>query len=325
MAILVTGSSGHLGEALMRTLRSGGQMVRGIDIKPSAFTDQIGSIADRSFVRETMAGVHAVLHTATLHKPHIATHSNQNFLDTNLTGTLNLLEEAVSQGIERFVFTSTTSAFGAALTPAAGEPAAWITEGVAPISRNIYGFSKVAAESLCELFHHRHKLSVILLRTSRFFPETDDAVRGKFTQDNVQANELLNRRVDIADVVSAHLLAAEKAKAIGFGRFIISATTPFEQADMAALRRDAAAVVERLFPDCASLYAERNWRLFPELDRVYVNRLATSELGWRPEYDFRHVLDCLRTGRDFRSQLAVDIGVRGYRDEVFEEGTYPKA
>jgi UDP-glucose 4-epimerase len=300
-------------------------MVRGIDIKPSAFTDQIGSIADRGFVRETMAGVHAVLHTATLHKPHIATHSNQDFLDTNLTGTLNLLEEAVSQGIERFVFTSTTSAFGAALTPAAGEPAAWITEGVAPIPRNIYGVTKVAAESLCELFHRRHKLSVILLRTSRFFPETDDDIRGKFTQDNVQANELLNRRVDIADVVSAHLLAAEKAKAIGFGRFIISATTPFEQADLAALRLDAAAVVERLFPDCASLYAERNWRLFPELDRVYVNRLATSELGWQPEYDFRHVLDCLRTDRDFRSQLAVDIGVRGYRDEVFEEGTYPRA
>jgi UDP-glucose 4-epimerase len=173
--------------------------------------------------------------------------------------------------------------------------------------------------------HRRHKLSVILLRTSRFFPETDDDIRGKFTQDNVQANELLNRRVDIADVVSAHLLAAEKAKAIGFRRFIISATTPFEQADLAALRLDAAAVVERLFPDCASLYAERNWRLFPELDRVYVNRLATSELGWRPEYDFCHVLDCLRTDRDFRSQLAVDIGVRGYRDEVLEEGTYPKA
>ena len=96
MRILVTGSAGHLGEALMRVLRSRGRDARGTDIKPSDFTDKVGSIVDRVFVREAMAGVDAVLHTATLHKPHVATHTRQDFIDTNITGTLNLLEEALA-------------------------------------------------------------------------------------------------------------------------------------------------------------------------------------------------------------------------------------
>ena len=128
MKILVTGSSGHLGEALVRTLRSQNREVIGADIVPSEFTDEVGSIVDRRFVERCMEGVDAVIHTATLHKPHVATHSRQSFVDTNVTGTLNLLEEAVGAGVGSFVFTSTTIAFGSALTPAPGAPAAWVTE-----------------------------------------------------------------------------------------------------------------------------------------------------------------------------------------------------
>src|SRR5262245_30421832 len=144
MTILVTGSAGHLGEALMRTLLAAGSPARGIDIKPSPFTDAVGSIADRAFVASAMADIGSVIHTATLHKPHVATHGSQDFIDTNVTGTLNLLEEAASAGARSFVFTSTTSAFGSALTPAAGEPAAWVTEDVVPVARNIYGVTKLA-------------------------------------------------------------------------------------------------------------------------------------------------------------------------------------
>src|SRR5690349_11487865 len=103
MTILVTGSAGHLGEALLRVLRGRGPAARGLDIKPSPFTDVVGSIADRGFVREAMAGVRAVINTATLHKPHIVTHSHQQFVDTNVTGTLTLLEAAADAGIEAFV------------------------------------------------------------------------------------------------------------------------------------------------------------------------------------------------------------------------------
>lgn len=327
MTILVTGSAGHLGEALMRSFAGRGQAARGVDIKPSSFTHCIGSITDRGVVRRCMAGMRTVIHAATLHKPHVATHCYQDFLDTNVTGTLVLLEEAVKAGVESFVFTSTTSTFGAALTPAKDEPAAWVTEDVLPIPKNIYGASKVAAEGLCELFARKHRLPTIVLRTSRFFPEADDDphIRDAYEPANAQANELLNRRADIADIVDAHILAAERAKAIGFGRYIVSATTPFGEDDLQALRHDAPGVVDRLFPDCRSLYAKRGWRLFPTIDRVYVNRLALSELGWRPKYDFRNMLDSLAKNADFRSVLAREVGSKGYHDEVFAEGPYPVA
>ncbi len=325
MTIVVTGSAGHLGEALMRCLHGARHEVRGIDIKASPFTSHVGSICDRDFVRHCLVGARAVIHAATLHKPHVGTHGNQAFIETNVTGTLTLLEEAVAAGVEAFIFTSTTSSFGSALTPAAGAPAAWVTEDVTPIPRNIYGVTKVMAESLCELFHRRRHLPVIILRTSRFFPEADDdaTIRSRYETANVQANELLYRRIDIEDVVTAHLLALEKATEIGFRRYIISATTPFMPSDLADLRSKAPEVVRRLYPDVERLYAACNWTFFPQIDRVYVNELARTELGWRPRYDFAHVLDCLRAGRDFRSDLAHEVGSKGYHATVFEEGPYP--
>src|SRR5262245_23788325 len=99
MSIVVTGSSGHLGEALMRTFRARGEPAAGIDIKPSPFTDHVGSVSDRAFVSSCLVGAKCILHTATLHKPHVATHNSQDFVDTNVTGTLVLLEEAVAAGV----------------------------------------------------------------------------------------------------------------------------------------------------------------------------------------------------------------------------------
>jgi UDP-glucose 4-epimerase len=325
MSILVTRSAGHLGEAIMRSLRTLGRQAQGVDIKPSPFTNFVGSITDRSFIKQCMMGVQAIIHTATLHKPHIATHTYRDFIDTNISGTLALLEEAVAAGVRSFIYTSTTSTFGSALTPAEDEPAAWITESVTPIPRNIYGVTKVAAENLCELFARKQHLAAIVLRTSRFFPEADDdaAIRGKYSSTNVQANELLYRRVDMEDVVSAHLQAVEKAQHIKFGRYIISATTPFTHDDLSMLRMNAPEVVRRLFPDYDSLFAKQQWNIFTGIDRVYVNSRALEELEWRPKYDFPYVLECIRAGRDFRSPLAREVGSKGYHDTLFEHGPYP--
>ena len=314
MKILVTGSAGHLGEALMRTLAATGDEAVGLDIVTSRYTTRTGSILDRAMVKDCMQGVNVVLHTATLHKPHVATHSRQQFIDTNVTGTLNLLEEAARAGVASFIFTSTTSVFGAALTPPLKAPAAWITEDVRPIPRNIYGVTKAAAEDLCELFYPHHRLPCIILRTSRFFPEEDDnpAIRATYEDANAKANEFLYRRVEIEDVVAAHLLAIKRAAAIGFGRYIISATAPFQQDDLEELRANAPQVLARLFPDYESEYARRGWRMFPGIDRVYVNERARRDLGWQPRHDFRSVLDSLKAGIDPRSDLARAIGSKGY-------------
>lgn len=324
MKILVTGSAGHLGDALVRTLRAQGHAVTGLDIVPATGTDVVGSIVDRALVARCMQGVHAVLHTATLHKPHVHTHPRQAFVDVNVTGTLNLLEEAAAGRVRAFVFTSTTSAFGDALSPPPTAPAAWITEDVAPVPKNIYGATKTAAEDLCRLFQRNHGLPVVVLRTSRFFPEGDDDERRRrgFDPLNLKVVELLHRRVDLQDVVDAHLLAMQRAGDIGFHRFIISATSPFEPADLPLLRGQASAALRRVAPGFEAVFAARGWRMLEDIDRVYVNAQARRVLGWQPAYDFHRALADLAQGRDPRSPLALAVGHKGYHPGRSDGGVY---
>jgi UDP-glucose 4-epimerase len=314
MKILVTGSAGHLGEALMRTFRACGTEAFGVDVLGSAFTDLVGDIADRRVVEAALPGVTHVLHAATLHKPHVVSHTRQQFVDTNVTGTLNLLEASVAAKVKAFIFTSTTSTFGDALTPPAGSPAAWITEDVVPIPKNIYGVTKTAAEDLCRLFHRNEKLPCLILRTSRFFPEEDDVAEraSAYEEANLKVNELLYRRADIEDVVTSHLLALEKAPSLGFGKFIITATSPFQPGDLAELGVDAPAVLARYFPDYPAIYRRLGWKMLPTLDRVYVNQRAREVLGWQPRHEFRQALDRLAAGEDFRSALTIAVGAKGY-------------
>lgn len=325
MRILVTGSAGHLGEALMRGLRETPHEAVGIDRLASPFTTHVGSIVDRAFVARAMRGVDAVLHAATLHKPHVATHTKQAFIDTNLTGTLNLLEEAAAAQVGAFVFTSTTSTFGDAMSPPPGAPAVWVDEALQPIPKNIYGATKLAAEDLCAVFHRQHGLPCVVLRTSRFFPERDDHrdTRERYAPANVQVNELLNRRVDIADVFSAQLRAVERAAQIGFGRYVVSATSPFTRDDLPALRDALPEIVARHVPQYAAAYRQRGWAMWSGIDRVYVNTKARDELGWRPQHDFVSAIEALRAGGDHRSALARQVGSKGYHATTFADGPYP--
>jgi UDP-glucose 4-epimerase len=325
MRILVTGSAGHLGEALARTLQDAGHEVVGLDVAAGPCTSIVGSIVDANVVAEAMAGANAVLHTATLHKPHIVTHTRREFVDANIVGTLNLLEAAAAANVASFTYTSTTSVFGRALTPASDEPAAWITEDVEPLPRNIYGVTKKAAEDLCELFHRKLGLPCLVLRTSRFFRDEDDdpGVRSAFADDNVKVNEYLYRRVDLEDVVAAHVCALERAPALGFGRYIVSATTPFGRDDAARLRGAAPAVLARLFPDYPDEYERRGWRMFAGIDRIYVNERARRDLGWEPRWSFGRILARLRAGEDYRSELSRSVGFKGYHAGRFAGEMYP--
>jgi len=325
MRVLVTGSGGHLGEALVRALTAMQHEVTGADIRSSPYTSDVGSIVDRQFVKRCMQGTQVVFHAAALHKPHVGTHSRREFVDVNITGTLNLLEEATTAGVSAFVFTSSTSVFGDALVPPQAAPAAWIGEEVTAIPKNIYGVTKATAEDLCQLFHRNHGLPCLVLRTSRFFPEEDDDefTRQSYVNDNVKVNEFLFRRVDIEDVVGAHLLAAKRAPAIGFRRYIISATTPFLHSDVAELRADAPSVVRRRAVNYQAEYVRRGWKMFRSIDRVYLNDRARNELGWRPRYDFDFIIGRLQAGHGPQSPLARLIGAKGYHADRFAGRPYP--
>jgi UDP-glucose 4-epimerase len=290
MRILVTGSSGWLGQTLVPRLLAGGHEVVGIDPVPSPTTNVVGSIEDRGLVRRSIQdfAVDAIVHAGALHKPHVETRRHCDFVSVNIQGTLNLLEESVSPGskVDRFVFTSTTSLMISkeirAGRSGGARKARWITEEMAPLlPRNIYGVSKLSAEHLCRLFHEVHRLPVIILRTARFFPEEDDMAHAIPHSDaNTKANEFLFRRLTVEDAAECHVAALNKALEIGFDTFIVSAKTPFSPGDCEELIADAPKVVARYFPRYRDIYERLDWRMFASIDRVYDATRASKRLGF---------------------------------------------
>lgn len=318
--VLVTGAAGHLGTALMLALPALGFKPFGIDILASPTTTAVGDISDREFISSFLqgSGIRHVINAATLHKPHVGSHTKTQFVETNITGTLVLLEEAAKLGdqIESFLFLSTTSSFGTALSPKPGNPAAWIDETVVPQPKNIYGVTKVAAEDMCFLVHKQTGLPVLVLRTSRFFPEEDDddERRNALEDANLKVLELSYRRVDIEDIVSACVCGMNRAKSIGWGRYIISAPPPFshDEATLAALDRDPASVLRSISPGADAVFKEKGWGYLDRIDRVYDSSKAVRELGWDPKYTFVKTVAMVAEGKDWRSELTGKVGKKGY-------------
>jgi nucleoside-diphosphate-sugar epimerase len=298
MRVLVTGSSGWLGRFLAPRLRAAGHVPIGLDVAPGADTHVVGSVAERAVVERALSnhGIEAVVHAGALHKPDIARHPGRAFIDVNVTGTLNLLEAAVAARHDRFVFTSTTSLMVSQdIRQETGSAAVWLDESLGPLApRNIYGVTKLAAEGLCRLHFLENGLNCVVLRTGRFFPEEDDTER-ELSGPNLKANEFLNRRLTVEDAADAHVVALDRAPAVGFETFVLSAPTPFVRSEAEALKRAAVDVIERHFPDAPALYARRGWRLPTSIGRVYDASRIERVLGFRCATDFGRVLNALRT------------------------------
>lgn len=301
MRILVTGSSGWLGQTLVLRLLQDGHQVVGLDPVPSATTQAVGSVADRPLVRATIRdfGVNAIVHAGALHKPHVKERERSDFVSVNVQGTLNLLEEAVAAGsrVDRFIFTSTTSLMISreirAGRSGGATKAVWITEELSPLlPRNVYGVTKLSAEHLCRLFYELHGLPVIILRTSRFFPEEDDMAHTIVqSEPNTKTNEFLFRRLTVEDAAESHVVALAKVPEIGFDTFIVSAKTPFSPDDCGELITDAPSVVARYFPAYPELYARAGWTMFQSIDRVYDASKAFRRLGFRCRTGFKEKLE----------------------------------
>lgn len=272
MRILLTGSSGQLGNEIARQLSADHEIV-GLDRLPGEWTSQLGSIADRESIFALMPNIDAVIHTASLHARHINKASKQNFIDTNISGTLNLLEAAAQARVRRFVYTSTTSVYGHALVPE--DRAVWVTEDLTPQPRDIYDITKLAAEALCKHFAETQRLPVICLRTSRFFPEPPELL----------ALYRLYRGADVRDIAAAHALAVTNSS-IHFDLFNISSRSPFQRSDLRDLWGNAPAVLSRRAPDMVAFFARRRCKLPERIDRVYAIARAEERLGYQPRYNF---------------------------------------
>jgi len=276
MRILVTGTSGQIGSVIASMLSSDHTVV-GIDLVPGKYTTREGDITNKDFIFSATQDIDAVIHTSSLHAPHLKEYPAEAFVKTNIDGTRHLLEASIKNKVLRFVYTSTTSLYGHALSPS--DKAVWVTEDLIPQPRDIYDETKIAAEDLCRSFSEKCGLPCTSLRVSRFFPESE----------YLMAIYRLYRGVDVKDAAEAHILAMN-AKSKRYDVFNISAHSPFSENETHELFHDASRVLLRHFPSLDRQFAQRNWKLPKSIDRVYVIQKAEKQLGYRPRYNFEDYL-----------------------------------
>ena len=272
MRVLVTGSSGQLGSVIVPELRRRNDEVIGLDLCAGPTTTHVGSVTDRELVFGLMQDVDAVVHAASLHAAHIATHAPREFVDTNVNGTMNLLDAAARHGVRRVVYTSTTSVYGHALE--CDDHAVWVTEDLLPQPRDVYDVTKLAAEQLCAVAAREHGMTCLSLRVSRFFPEPP----------RLMAIYRLYRGVDVRDAAAVHLLALDAdLPASFFDTFNISAHSPLSRDQLYGLRHHTDRVLRAQFPWIEGAFERRDWKLPTSIDRVYVTEKAERLLAYRPE------------------------------------------
>jgi nucleoside-diphosphate-sugar epimerase len=275
MRVLVTGASGRIGSAIAAELASS-MDVTGLDLAAGPYTHHQGDIRDLDLLRRALDGVSAVVHTASLHAPHVGRCRDEDFRDINVCGTRDLLSAGREAGIERFVYTSTTSVYGC--TTRSRDAAVWADEDLPTHAEDIYDETKLAAEALAQQAAGKD-LRVTVLRMSRCFPEPD----------HLLAFFRLYRGVDARDVARGHHLALTTDTG-PFSVFNLSARSPFQPADLRALMNDPWQVIERYHPGAKRWFVDRGWPLPDTIDRVYVTRRAERQLGFVPRYNFDHLL-----------------------------------
>ena len=276
--ILVTGSSGDLGKVIVQHLQRNDYEVLGADLSESETTDVILDIRNRGLVREATQHIDAVIHTAALHgKHHALNYPREQFIDTNINGTFNLLAACVENGIDKFLYTSTTSIYGTAMVN--DEQAVWVDEELVPEPRDIYDITKLTCELLCKDYFEKEQIETTVLRVSRFLPE----------DDNTKANHRIYRGLDTLDGAIAHQLALEK-KFDSFEIYNISNDTPFQKEDLIGLYHNPKEVICKYYPKAEEVYRKNNWKFLPKIDRVYSITKAKRELQYKPLNNFAEFL-----------------------------------
>lgn len=274
MNCIVTGSSGRLGRAVVELLRADGVPCTGIDLAPSDCTDIVADIRDRKAVWPLLADADAVVHTAALHGYHVdRDYPETEFVRTNILATAHLLDAAREHGVRRFIYTSSTSVYGDAMSDP--DRAVWVNEQLVPQPRDIYDVTKLAAEALCRLYFERDGLQTCVLRVSRFMDEPPNDI----------ANYRLYRGLDERDGARAHLLAIRHDHE-RFEIYNISNRSPFSRDQLTELKTGATGLVKRLYEGIEGRYARLGWQLPRSIDRVYAIDKAERLLGYDPVHNF---------------------------------------
>ncbi|MFT4048137.1 MAG: NAD(P)-dependent oxidoreductase, partial [Solimonas sp.] len=276
MKILVTGSSGRIGRAIVTRLMRSHEVI-GLDRNPASVSSVIADLGDEQRLMESLCGVDAVIHTASLHAPHVPHVDEARFVDVNIKGTESIIRCCIANSVKNIIYTSTTALFGVAATPL--DHAGWVTEDTAPVPQTIYHTTKIEAESLLRAASQSGTLHTTVIRMSRCFPEPAP----------IMAMYRLHRGIDARDVAVAH----EKALLTNdspFRVFIVSGNTPFQPEDTFQLKSNAPLIIRQRAPELAQAFESRGWNLPATIDRVYSNAKAQKELDWQPRFGFKSVL-----------------------------------
>ena len=278
MRVVVTGSSGQLGGAVVRLLRRDGIEVVGLDRRPGPGTAVVGDLRDDRLLRGVVAGADGVIHTAALHAPHLSVAGKTEFVAVNVEGTQRLLDAAGAAGVGRLVFSSSTSVYGHALEPA--DAAVWVDEALVPQPRDVYDVTKLAAEQLCRLFGSETGAAVVCIRVSRF--SFADA-------PHLAVPYCLHRAVHIEDAARAHQLALLRPIP-GPTTVVVSAASPYRPEDLPELLTGADVVLRRRAPALAAAMTAAGVALPRRVDRVYAIDAAAAVLGYRPDHGVLELL-----------------------------------
>ncbi|MCX2585218.1 NAD-dependent epimerase/dehydratase family protein [Pedobacter sp. MR22-3] len=278
MRVLVTGSSGKLGSVTVKLLTNCGHTVIGLDISDSETTNLIADVKDKHRMLMITQGFDAIIHTAALHGRHMdLNYPKEEFIDTNIKGTLNLLNACVANGIGKFLFTSTTSIYGKSLDN--DKQAVWVDEELPIRPRDIYDITKQTCEELCREFFEKEKIQATVFRVGRFLPEPD----------HLKLNHRLYRGLDEQDGAEALKLALEH-NFEQFEIFNISSGSPFQKEDLFELKQNASSVIRKYYPEAVRLYQDNKWELPEHIDRVYSSDKAMRMLGYHPKFTFEYLL-----------------------------------
>jgi UDP-glucose 4-epimerase len=301
--IFVTGSSGRLGSALCEDLCNGKTRIIGIDPKPGRHTSYHSDRVEDAFATLKRGEIFVVFHCGALHKPDITRNTREEFIQANVLFTARLIRLArENEGLVRFVFTSTTSVFGAVMSDRDSRSkckvhgCAFLTNASEPCPKNIYGITKLSAESV--IYDHLDG-RFITLRACRFFPEEDDreTKHDDLSEDNLKFLHVLNgRRLLLSDVVAAHKAAllhktGERSEVLNLGN-VVSLTEEM------TLDGNADKELLKAYPFLQQVLDKRpDWKIPKCIDRVYQFSSTFEKLNWRPVFTPEQVAKLIVKGK----------------------------
>lgn len=327
--ILITGSDGFIGSHLTEALVRAGHSVRAfvmynsfnswgwLDQSPNDIRDNLdvfaGDIRDPYGVKTAMKGCDTVLHLAALIAIPYSYHSPDTYIDTNIKGTLNVLQAARELGVKRVVHTSTSEVYGSArFVP--------ITEEHPLQGQSPYSATKIASDQLAYSFYASFGLPVTIARPFNTYGPRQSAravIPTIITQIATGKKQIKLGAVSptrdfnfVHDTVAGFIAAMKSDKGLGE---VINFGSNFEISigDTAQLIAEAMNCKIEIITDEARLRPENS-----EVDRLWAdNSKAKTLFGWQPNYGGR---DGFKRGIAETAQwFARPENLRGYKADIY--------